>query len=74
MDGEYMHILDKDGACSCGEFQAPPEDANFGELAAEHFRRTHPPVEPGSSLSWQVMLVVVILAAIFVLLWAVTAL
>lgn len=34
--GEYVHILSKEGRCSCGEFEVNPADPSFANLALDH--------------------------------------
>lgn len=37
---EYVHVLNAQGRCSCGQFVMHPSDPYFTQHAARHFRET----------------------------------
>lgn len=68
---EYVHILDSEGRCSCGEFAMDPNDAYFVQHAAKHFRETREVVRREgftTGLIWGVTLMLLLIAALFLLL------
>lgn len=78
MTGEYMHILDSEGRCSCGTFDGDVNDPLFTQKAVQHFRDTAEPVHidgffanPSPAM---VVWTLVLVAAAAMLLWAAMAL
>jgi hypothetical protein len=38
---KYVHVLDNQGTCNCGEFAVPPSHPDFITLATKHFQETN---------------------------------
>lgn len=58
---EYVHILDKEGRCSCGTFAVAVDNPHFTQLAAVHFMDTREVVQR-SSAGERTLLALILLA------------